>query len=199
MRTLGEGEHELACTRFNRYFPLLRLGRLGEAQQVLEDCLAVFRRVDDLTNQKKALSALADLWNRRGDITQAVALERQALAVCDRLPDLADRSISHGNLSNYLDDAGETEESARHLLARFCYDLLTGHKQLLSTAVARLIDRLRRSGGDYELPRVAALLERPDFAALRQALAGFGADSEALQAAVDGLVAEARRRAETEE
>ncbi len=109
-RALGEGELELARTRFNRYFSLLNLGQLGQAQEVLEGCLVVFRRVDDLTNQAKALAALADLWGVRGDIAQAVALQRQALAVRDRLPDLAGRSASHGNLSIYLDRAGRGRE-----------------------------------------------------------------------------------------
>lgn len=66
------------------------------ARRVLEGCLHIFREADDVTNQAKALSALADLWDKRGDRVQAVALERQALAVRDRLPDLAGRSISHG-------------------------------------------------------------------------------------------------------
>ncbi len=166
---------------------------------MLEGCLAVYRKFDDVTRQARALSALADLWDERGDIALAVALERQALAVRDRLPDLADRSISHGNLSIYLERAGEAAESARHLLARLCYNLISGHQQHLSIALGSLHSRLRRSSGDYELPRVAALLERPEFGALRQALADFGTDSEQLQTAVDGLVAEARRRAASAE
>ncbi|MCX4239013.1 hypothetical protein, partial [Paraliomyxa miuraensis] len=38
-RERGESQHELACTRFNTYGPLLSLGRLEEAQRVLEGCL----------------------------------------------------------------------------------------------------------------------------------------------------------------
>ncbi len=63
----------------------------------------------------------------------------------------------------------------------------------------RLLRQPTPSGGDCELPRIAALLERPELGALRQTIAGFGADPEELQAEVAGLVAEARRRAESEE
>jgi predicted transcriptional regulator len=46
-RAMGEGVHGLAVTRFNRHGPLLRLGRLVEAEEVLESCLAAFRDVFD--------------------------------------------------------------------------------------------------------------------------------------------------------
>lgn len=61
------------------------------------------------------------------------------------------------------------------------------------------MDRLRQTDCKYDLPRVAALLYRPEFAALQQTLADFGAHPEDLQEAVDALVAEARRRAASEE
>ncbi len=48
-KQLGESPHERARTRFNQYGPLIRLGRLDDAQQVLEQCLAIFRDANDLT------------------------------------------------------------------------------------------------------------------------------------------------------
>jgi tetratricopeptide (TPR) repeat protein len=75
----GTGEHDRARTRFNRYGPLLRLPRLSEAQSVLEACLEVFRRCDDITAQATTFSALADLWNQKGDPGQAADLARRAL------------------------------------------------------------------------------------------------------------------------
>jgi hypothetical protein len=102
-REFGEGEHVLAGTRFNRYLPLLRLGSLDEAQQVLESCLAIFRGVGDLPEEARTLSALAALWGSREDCELAASLERNALAARSRLSDLGDRSISHNNLANYLD------------------------------------------------------------------------------------------------
>jgi len=194
-RTSGEGQHERARTRINRYGPLLSLRRLDDAQRVLEGCLDVFREADDVTNQSKALSALADLWDERGDRVQAVALERHALAVRDRLPDLADRSISHGNLSNYLDRSGETEEAARHLLAAIVYDLVMNHRQGLNVNLSNLGNRMRRAAPDpYELPRLADLLSRPEFEALKRVLEASGFDAEGLQGTIDGIVEDVRQQ-----
>lgn len=50
--------------------------------------------------------------------------------------------------------------------------------------------------GRYELPRPAELLERPDFAALRQVLAERGVDVGELQAAIDALVEQVRSQLE---
>jgi hypothetical protein len=52
-RQRGETDHAIAIPRFNRYSPLIRLGRLDAAQQVLEASLAVFQGVGDATMQSK--------------------------------------------------------------------------------------------------------------------------------------------------
>lgn len=113
----GRSRHEIYWTRFNRQAPLKKLGRLDKALEVVEECLAVFRDVDDLMGQTSARSALAAIWYERGDITQAVALARQSLMVRNRLPNPADRAISHLNLSTYLYELGRNEESMNHHLA----------------------------------------------------------------------------------
>ena len=200
-RALGEGEHELARTRFNRYGPLLRLGRLDEAQRVLESCLAVFREVGDLLGVARSLSALAVLWNEREDREQAAGLERQALAVRNRLSDLEDRSASHANLANYLERLGAVEEATRHRLAAIIYELVISHGQHLAIALHNLAISMRdaaASGGRYELPRLAELLARPDFEPLQRTLTERNVALDALQTQVDQYVEEVRRRVEEE-
>jgi tetratricopeptide (TPR) repeat protein len=198
-RALGEGEHELARIRFNRYGPLLRLGRLDEAQRVLESCLAVFREVGDFQHKAKVLSALADLWAERDDHEQAAGLERQALAVCNRLSGFEDRSISHANLAKYLERLGAAEEAARHQLAAIVYFLVMGHGQHLPTVMRNLAILMRRAaaeGGRYELPRLAELLARPEFEPLQRTLTEWNVAPDALQARVDEFVDEVWRRVE---
>ena len=198
-QALGEGEHELARTRFNRYGPLLRLRRLDEAQRVLEGCLNVFRGVGDLPNECKALSALASLWAERGDPEQAAGLERQALAARNRLSDLAARSISHGNLANYIDRLGTAEDAARHRLAAIVYFLVMGHGQYLVIALRGLTINMRRaaaSGERYELPRLAELLARSEFEPLQRTLTEWGVGLDELQAKIDELVEGVRRGVE---
>ena len=197
--SLGEGKHELARTRFNRYGPLLRLGHLDDAKRLLEDCLGVFREVDDLANQARALTALADLWDESGDSSQAVALERQALAVSNRLPALADRAISHGNLSNYLGRLGDLEGMAQQSLAAIAYDVTTNHRQDLAVRLENLAVDMRRAaagGSRYELPRLPDLLARPEFTALKETLAAGGVDLVELQSTIDALVEQVRSQAE---
>lgn len=86
-RSLGTGNHETARTRFNKYGPLIELGRLAEAKQVLEECLEVDRHAGDITGEATTLSALAHVWSELHDVRQAIDSGRQALATRERLPD----------------------------------------------------------------------------------------------------------------
>jgi tetratricopeptide (TPR) repeat protein len=190
-KELGRGEHERARTRFNRYFPLLRLGRLAEAQAVLEDCLGVDRKYEDVPGQAADLSALADLWDERGDQVQAAHLERRALDLRNRLPDPGDRAISHNNLAEYLHRQGEIRASARHRLAAVVYGLVVGEQGKVGQRVHNLaIDmaNARDKGEDYPLPTLAALLAEPEFDPLRRFLAERGVPVPELQHAIDHLV-----------
>jgi tetratricopeptide (TPR) repeat protein len=192
-RALGAGEHETAGTRFNRYRPLMRLGKLAEAKAVLEGCLDVFHRVEDVTNEARALSALADVWNALGDPVQAVALERRALAVCERLPDPGDRATSHNNLASYLYAAGATGEARAHQLADLAYTLATGLDPRIS--LKHLALRIRQSaarGETFAFSPLAELLIVPAFAPLRAFLAQREVSVDQLRTAIDDLVAQVR-------
>lgn len=197
-RDTGQSRHEQMRTRANQYAPLMRLGRLDKAQHVMEECLAVFREVGDLTDQSKALSALADVWNERGDIRQAIELERRTLDVRNRLPDPGDRTISHHQLCNYLEKAGQNEEMAAHDLSAGLYSLVSGRGEHLKRWMNDLRIRRNRAaqaGETYTLPRIPALLARPEFEPLKRWLAERGVDLEELQGRVDGLVGEVEREA----
>jgi len=194
---MGESEHEQARTRFNKYFPLLSLGRLDEAQRVLESCLTEFRKAGDVTGESKALSALADFWSHRGDFRQAADLQRNALAVQNRLPDPEDRANSHNNLANYLEGLGQPDASA-HRLAAFVYLLVTGQRELISAMLRNLAIAKRRAaaaGITYDLPRLAETLARPAFESLRCFLPQESSQLESLQAAIDQLEAQATQAA----
>ncbi|MCX4239718.1 CHAT domain-containing protein [Paraliomyxa miuraensis] len=196
-RERGESQHELACTRFNTYGPLLSLGRLEEAQRVLEGCLVEFRKAGDATGESTALSALADLWSHRGDLRQAADLERNALAVRNRLPDPAGRAISHNNLANYLDRMGQADAPA-HRLADLVYVLVSGQHEGIPTTLNNLAVVKREAtaaGRTYDLPRLADTLARPAFEALHRFLTTREVDLPALQAAIDQLEAQATQAA----
>jgi len=194
-REMGESRHEVYLTRFNQCKPLMEFGRLDEAQQVLEECLSVFREANDLTMESKILSAFADIWNERGDIEQAIALERQSLSICNQLPDPSYRAVSHGNFSIYLNQVGKSEDSAKHLLSAIIYDLITQRHASLQNDLNNLKIRMNRaaqSGTRYDLPRVSELLARPEFEALGRFVEQFGVDAAELQGKVDEMVAGVR-------
>lgn len=189
----GESEHERAGTRFNTYFPLLRLGRLEEAQRVVEDGLTEFRTAGDATGESAALSALAHLWDERGDHRQAADLQRNALAVRNRLPDPAARAVSHNNLAITLARSGQADAPAHHLAA-FAYRLVSGEYESIPRLVLNLAVFKRQAtaaGRTYDLPRLTDTLARPAFDALRRFLTTHAVDLPALQAAIDQLEAQA--------
>ena len=186
-RQIGRSEHEIARTQFNRYGALLKLGQLSEAQQILEQCLHIAKKYDDLTQQSRILLALATIWNERGDTAHAIELERQSLAICERLHDPNDRAISHGNLANYLRRAEQYEASAQHRLAAIIYFMLIGNKPELERQVNNLaIDK--KQNPDYTLPRIDTLLALPEFASVKAFVEQWGVDVGELQGVVDGLI-----------
>jgi hypothetical protein len=187
----GDNEQEQAETRFNTYTPLLYLGHLDEAQEVLNHCLQVYKRYEDLTGQEQSLSALADICNKRGDSSQAIALERQALAICERLEDPEDRAISHGNLANYLFNAGDYLASGEHRLAVLIYFRLTGNQQSVARQLnnhAIVTKKAAAAHVNYRLASVQDLLKLTEFAALRHYLLAAGVDIAELQTLIDATV-----------
>jgi hypothetical protein len=144
--------------------------------------------VGDLPNEAKALLALANLWDTRGDREQAAGVARQALAVQNRLSDLVDRSIAHLSLAVFLFNPRATAQAARHLLAGLTYALLMGHGPIVKNVLHNLAIDLRHaaaSGGQYELPRLAELLARPGFEPLQRTLTERNVALDALQAQID--------------
>jgi tetratricopeptide (TPR) repeat protein len=191
-RALGENELDLARTRFNQCGPLLRLGHLDQAQRALEGCLDIFRGAGAVADEAKCLGALADLWDERGDIGEAIALQRRALAVSNTLPNPGDRAISHGNLETYLAKAGRATEAARQHCAGLAYAIYMGrrgqaqfHNLRIRARHALAVDRR------YTLPRLPILLADEEFAVLRQFLDDHQVDRTALQAELDRLVDQA--------
>jgi len=194
-RGLGEGVLSLASTRFNRSGPLLRLGRLDEAQQLLEGCLDVFRDAANVGLEAQALGGLADLWDERGNVEQAENLERRALAVFNRLSDPAARGRSHENLGIYLERLGKTAPSAAHRIAALVYHIGSGQKRRIEIWKQNLrifLLNAAAAGGIYELPRLSDLLARPEFEPLRRFLDENSTDLKGLQQTIDDKVAQAQ-------
>ena len=102
MRDRNAPDTTIARARYNDYFPLLRLGRTGEALDLLRDCLRTFQDARDVTMIGNTLSALADTENFRGHREAAISLERDALRFRYLAGDVAGIATSYHNLGIQL-------------------------------------------------------------------------------------------------
>jgi len=196
-RALERPAEQIAGNRMNRANVLGRLGRYEEARSEMEACLSVFESMPQMSS--KVLSSLADLLDEQGDVPQAIAQERRALALCEQMPDPADRAISHNNLATYLERSGTPlalAESARHLLAALPYRIVAGLNQHLKTSLGNYALRFRRAhaaGVELRVPRITELLADPAFAPLEQWLRQRQVDIAELQSMVDDCLDKARQ------
>ena len=190
---------DVGSTRLNRANVLLALGRFAEAKAELEYCLGLFR--NNPTASATVLSSLANLFADQADLVQAIALERRALALRERLPDPADRAISHNNLANYLERHNTPialAEAPRHMLAALIYQLAAKLGQQLQTSLHNYAIRFHRAhaaGGELAVPRVAELLANTAFDPLAQWLDRRQVDRDELQTAVNSLFDQVRQAA----
>ncbi len=198
-RELQRPAEDIARTRVNRAVVLESLGRFGEAKAELEECLQVFQY--DPAMRAKVLGSLARLFSEQGDVPQAIAQVRRALALCEQLPDPSDRALSHNNLANYLERSGNPfalAESSRHQLAALVYVLVSGLGQDLQTSLRNYAIDFRRAnaaGSPLVAPRLDELLADPAFHPLREWLRLRQVNVADVQAAVDGLLEQSRQLA----
>jgi len=198
-RALQRPEDDIAGDRMNRAVALRRLGRVAEAKAELEECLQVFQ--NDPAMRAKVLGSLARLFDGQGDVPQAIAQQRRALALCEQLPNPYDRALSHNNLALYLERSGTLSalaESSRHQLAALVYRLVSKLGQGLQDSLRDYANDFRRAndaGSPLVVPRLDGLLTDPAFHSLKEWLRQRQADVADVQASVDDFLEQARQRA----
>jgi hypothetical protein len=148
----GATAHDVAWTRFNDYFPLLRLGEVDEAERLLLACRDVFEAEGDLARLGKTLGALADLEAERDHSGEAIRLQQTALRYSYAVPDPEMIGISHHNLASYLGQSGrDVALVVAHRLAAALIRARTGSGELPSTLEALARD-LADAGDPAPLP-----------------------------------------------
>jgi tetratricopeptide (TPR) repeat protein len=198
-RTLKRPVEDIAKDRMNRAVMLGRLGHFGDAKAELESCLHVFK--DDPAGSAKVQSSLAELFDRQGDVAQAITLERRALTLHEQSPDPANRAAPHSNLANYLERSGTPSalaEAPRHRLAALIYQLIVRLRRDLQTSLRNYavgFGRPHAPGTELAVPRVAELLADPAFQPLDQWLGQRQVKLDELQTEVDQLLEQARQTA----
>jgi len=159
-RGRGASAHEIAQTRFNNYSPLLSLGRLAEADQLLRDCQDVYESVGDIPGLGRVYAARAALEDERGHVQDAVELQRSALRLHYVHPYPRDIAAGHHNLANYLSraPAGNRVEQRAHRLAATVLRHLTGDTHHLTGTLRVLGTELRRETEHPDAPALPTIL-----------------------------------------
>jgi tetratricopeptide (TPR) repeat protein len=193
---------DVARSRFNDYGPLLRLGRTGQALDLLLDCRQVFQDANDIGPLGKTLSALADTENERGHGDAAIRMERDALRYKYLAGDVIGIAVSYYNLGNYLRrHARQPAPALACHLAAALIRALTGADGA-GRSVRAAADDLREFGAAAATPPadVAALCgqigEIPG-ADLHRLLTVLAPDPAAAEQALRQLVTQAQAEAET--
>jgi CHAT domain len=173
----GGSAHEIARNRFNDYYPLLRLGRLEQADRLLAGCQQAFTDTDDIPMLGKVFSARADLADERRRHADAVRLEQTAVRLKYIRADPAAVAVSHHNLGNHLTRAGVDPAGAlAHHLAAATLRTLVGNTRDATDSLRGVADDLTTHptltppAGLAELAAVVEHTEGVRFTALIDAL-----------------------------
>jgi tetratricopeptide (TPR) repeat protein len=187
LQTHTESIEAFTLTRWKRYYPLAKLGKVTEAQEVLGECLQIYRAVGDARGQARTLFALSELSYENHQLSQAIALTQQALPLLEKIQEPRYAMHFHGNLRFYLTKAGEMEEAAKHTLAQLAYHLviqswLEVKGDLLN--LTDLVHKISQTVPNYQIPGLQDLFNQPEFVDLQRVLQKTGGLSK-LQSVMD--------------
>ncbi len=160
MRARRAPDTEMTQAKFIDYFPLLRLGRTGQALALLLECRQVFDDAKDIEMLGMTFNAIADTEDMRGHGDAAIRLQRDALRYGYLAGNVISIAIWYHNLGNYLHRHAHqaTTALACHLAAALMR-ALTGANGTANSIRAARAD-LRAFGPDAALPTGVADLCR---------------------------------------
>jgi tetratricopeptide (TPR) repeat protein len=189
----GAGIHEIARTRYNDAGPLIRLGRLEDAEQLLIACQQVYEDHGDLARLAKVLTMRASIENRRGNLAAALALQQTAIRFNYARSGLDDIGIGHHNLANYLAMAGTDPVAQRaHRLAATLIRRLAAMATKFASSISVLAGELRRDSGGQHLPstveEVIAVAEQTEGVHLGQLITALQPDRQAVADVLDEIL-----------
>lgn len=186
----GAAEVERAVTWFNDYGPLLRLGRVLEARELLYKCRAAFARAEDLTMMGNTLTALADADAHLGDLERAVAQETNALQIKYRGSDLEAIAVSHYNLANYLQAGQEPRAVWAHRLAAAIIRYQTESPRLTTSlrSIGRLVGQQAETSAPLSFNDVCLLVDSLTDVRFAELFATLPDRADSGQAAVDEIM-----------
>lgn len=189
-------EHLSARTRFNMYGPLIQLGRLNEAADVLTRCREHFENHGDLPRVGKVLSALATVEHERGHDDVALSLERDALRLkYISSASVTDIAIGHHGYGNYIPNLPHLT-FAHHLAAALLFSLSgSGHLKTSFQALTEDLTDHPDAAEAFATPaEMVHEVDQVDGVRLGQLLDSLSPDTSAQQRALDSILATVRAR-----
>jgi tetratricopeptide (TPR) repeat protein len=196
LRQRGAGDHAIANARFNTYRPLLELGRLEQAEQVLLACQQVFEAEQDITALARTLDARATVASRRGHHSDAVSMQRTAIRLDYVRPQPRDVATGHHNLGLHLtaDDGNPGEVIGHHLAAALLLHLI-GDSHNADTVLHALVGRLQASPDlrpPTTLADLAAVVEQVEGVRYAALIGALSVDTHVADRALASLIDTAR-------
>ena len=99
---------ERAKSRFDDYGPLVSLGRLVEARELVDECRQIFEDEGDIAFLGRAFCSLAELSVANNHNDEAIEFQEQALRMAYILDNPESCSIDHFNLANCIEKVTDT-------------------------------------------------------------------------------------------
>jgi tetratricopeptide (TPR) repeat protein len=198
----GLGGYEFVITRFNDAIPLIRLGRLAEAGQLLDECQAVFEGEADILMLARLLSARAALEAELRRYQPAIEFEFTALRLLYSRPDTASIAVSHHNVASYLFASGAADRDvlSHQLAAALIYRLTDNAHELARTLreAARTLRAPSNPGEDLTLPTVIGDVDQVEGVQLAALIRDLSPDSKVAENAFTSMLAAASEPDELE-
>jgi hypothetical protein len=188
-RQRGAGLHEVTRIQFNDAWPLIRLGRLGEAGRLLAECQRVFEDHADTPRLASVIGTRAILEDALEHRQAAADLGRAALRLRYARLEPQDIATSHHNLATYWGRLGGDRAGQRaHRLAAALIYWLSGMAHDLADTMRPLAAELRGDDPAAPLPvTVAQVIETAELTEgvrLGALLAALQPDPQAVEAAL---------------
>ena len=151
--------HEIACSRFNDYIPLLHLGRLADVDHLLRDCQDTFTTSGDTTHLATVYGARAHLEDKRNHPAKAVNLQRSSRRLYYVHPVPREISTAHHHLANYLSRGADNHAEQRaHRITAALLNHLTGDTHQLTRTLGMLTSEHRSNTNGSAAPTLPTTL-----------------------------------------
>jgi tetratricopeptide (TPR) repeat protein len=192
-RSRGASAYEIIRFRYNDARPLIELGRLAEAEDILLESQQAYENQNDIARLKQVLSTRAYMEDTRGRLQQALELQRTAIRLAYVRPEPPGIAINHHQLAAYLRETGGDPAAARaHRLAAALLFQLSGMTHEFGSTSRALAAEFRqdpdREGLPVTLDEVIRVAEQTEGVHLDRLIAAMQADRQAVTDALTEIL-----------